>query len=97
VPARTFLPSSDGALDPPIALPDEHFVIAFVSSVQPLTDDTLQIGPIVVDMGNTSFQVPSAPDYIRKVQKCGTIEKKRKTRDAECGKLFRLARTGQSD
>jgi len=35
-----------------------------------------------VDMGNTSCQVPFAPDYIRKVQKRGTIGKKRKS--AKC-------------
>jgi hypothetical protein len=63
------------------------FVIALGSCVQPLTETAIQlaekIGPITVEMGNTSCQVPFAPDYIRrKVQKRGTIGKKRKT--AKC-------------
>lgn len=62
------------------------FVIAVGSYVQPLTDTALQlgekIGPVAVDMGNTSCQVPFAPDYIRKVQKRGAIGKKRKS--AKC-------------
>jgi hypothetical protein len=62
------------------------FVIAVGSYVQPLTDIALQIaekiGPVSVDMGNTSCQVPFAPDYIRKVQKRGAIGKKRKS--AKC-------------
>jgi hypothetical protein len=62
------------------------FVIAVGSFVQPLTDTAIQvgerIGPVSVDMGNTSCQVPFAPDYIRKVRKRGAIGKKRKT--AKC-------------
>lgn len=62
------------------------FVIAVGSYVQPLTDTALQlgekIGPLSIDMGNTSCQVPFAPDYIRKVQKRGTLGKKRKS--AKC-------------
>jgi 3-methyladenine DNA glycosylase AlkD len=62
------------------------FVIAVGSFVQPLTDTALQIaeriGPVTIDMGNTSCQVPFAPDYIRKVQKRGAIGKKRKS--AKC-------------
>lgn len=62
------------------------FVIAVGSYVQPLTDTAIQtaekIGRVTVDMGNTSCQVPFAPDYIRKVQKRGTIGKKRKS--AKC-------------
>ena len=62
------------------------FVIAVGSYVQPLTDTAIQtaekIGPITVDMGNTSCQVPFAPDSIRKVQKRGAIGKKRKS--AKC-------------
>jgi len=62
------------------------FVIAVGCYVQSLTDTALQlaekIGPVTVDMGNTSCQVPFAPDYIRKVQKRGTIGKKRKS--AKC-------------
>ena len=62
------------------------FVIAVGVYVKSLTETALQIGekigPVTVDMGNTSCQVPFAPDYIRKVQKRGTIGKKRKS--AKC-------------
>ena len=62
------------------------FVIAVGSYVKSLTSTALEfaekIGPVSVDMGNTSCQVPFAPDYIRKVQKRGTIGKKRKS--AKC-------------
>jgi 3-methyladenine DNA glycosylase AlkD len=58
------------------------FVIAVGSYVKPLTDTAIQtaekIGPVTADMGNTSCEVPSAPDYIRKVQQRGAIGKKRK-------------------
>ena len=37
-----------------------------------------KIGPVSVDMGDTACKVPYAPDYIQKVQKRGTIGKKRK-------------------
>ena len=59
------------------------FVIAVGSYVQALTDRALQagakIGPVTVDVGGTACKVPYAPEYIRKVQKRGTIGKKRKT------------------
>jgi hypothetical protein len=62
------------------------FVIAVGSYVRPLTDTALQlaekIGPDSIDMGNTSCQVPFAPDSIRKVQTRGAIGKKRKS--AKC-------------
>ncbi|MEY2520899.1 MAG: hypothetical protein QOF24_2658 [Verrucomicrobiota bacterium] len=62
------------------------FVIAVGSYVQPLTDLAIQIaekiGPVTIDMGSTSCQVPFAPDSIRKVQKRGAIGKKRKS--AKC-------------
>jgi hypothetical protein len=62
------------------------FVIAAGSYVRDLTDLALQagtaIGPVTVDMGGTACKVPSAPEYIRKVQQRGTIGKKRKT--AKC-------------
>jgi hypothetical protein len=41
-----------------------------------------KIDPVSVDMGNTSCQVPFAPDSIRKVQNRGAIGKKRKS--AKC-------------
>jgi 3-methyladenine DNA glycosylase AlkD len=59
------------------------FVIALGSYVRELTDEAIaageRIGTVYVDMGNTACKVPSAPDYIRKVQQRGTIGKKRKT------------------
>lgn len=59
------------------------FVIAVGSYVKSLTDLALQaaakIGPVSVDMGNTACKVPLATEYIQKVQKRGTIGKKRKT------------------
>ena len=62
------------------------FVIEVGSYVKPLTDTAIQtaekIGPVTADLGNNSCRVPFAPDYIRKVQKRGTIGKKRKT--AKC-------------
>jgi 3-methyladenine DNA glycosylase AlkD len=62
------------------------FVIALGSYVRSLTDTTIEtaekIGPVDVNMGDTSCEVPFAPDYIRKVQKRGTIGKKRKS--AKC-------------
>ena len=62
------------------------FVISVGSYVKALTDFAKQIGekvgPVTVDMGNTACEVPFAPDYIRKVEKRGTIGKKRKT--AKC-------------
>ena len=41
-----------------------------------------KVGRVTVDMGDTSCKVPSAPEYIRKVQQRGSIGKKRKT--AKC-------------
>lgn len=59
------------------------FVIAVGTYVAPLTDLALRIGESIgsvsVDMGDTSCQVPSAPDQIRKAQTRGAIGKKRKT------------------
>ncbi|HYJ04662.1 MAG TPA: DNA alkylation repair protein [Chthoniobacterales bacterium] len=62
------------------------FVIALGCYVKSLTETAIQtaekIGAVEVDMGDTSCEVPYAPDYIRKVQKRGTIGKKRKS--AKC-------------
>jgi hypothetical protein len=62
------------------------FVIAVGSYVKPLTDTAIltaeKIGPVSIDMGDTSCRVPFAPDYIKKVQKRGAIGKKRKS--AKC-------------
>lgn len=62
------------------------FVIAVGSYVKPLSEFAQQtakkIGPVTVDMGNTSCKVPFAPDYIQKAIKRGTLAKKRKS--AKC-------------
>ncbi|MBI3886043.1 MAG: DNA alkylation repair protein [Opitutae bacterium] len=62
------------------------FVVSVGSYVQPLTDLALQtaekMGPVTADLGNTACQIPSAADYIRKVEKHGSLGKKRKT--AKC-------------
>ena len=62
------------------------FVIAIGGYVNSMTDLAIKtgekIGNVEVDMGDTSCQVPYAPDYIRKIQKRGTIGKKRKS--AKC-------------
>ena len=62
------------------------FVIAVGCYVEELTALALQtagkIGRVSVDMGNTACEVPYAPEYIQKIQKRGTIGKKRKT--AKC-------------
>jgi 3-methyladenine DNA glycosylase AlkD len=62
------------------------FVIAVGCFVSPLTSDALQIaekiGQVTADLGPNSCQVPDAADYIRKVEKRGTIGKKRKS--AKC-------------
>jgi 3-methyladenine DNA glycosylase AlkD len=59
------------------------FVIAVGSYVKDLTELALQtgkaIGPVTVDMGDTACKVPSAPEYIEKVRKRGSLGKKRKT------------------
>ena len=62
------------------------FVIAVGSHVKTLTESAVavgeKIGPVTVDIGNTSCEVPFAPDSIRKVEKRGAIGKKRKA--AKC-------------
>lgn len=62
------------------------FVIAVGGYVASLTDTAIatgeKIGPVMCDLGNNSCQTPFAPDYIRKIQKRGTIGKKRKS--AKC-------------
>lgn len=59
------------------------FLIAAGSYVKALTEPALQaagkIGVVTVDMRGTACKVPSAADYIKKVQARGTIGKKRKT------------------
>ncbi len=62
------------------------FVIALGCYVKALSDVALQaaqaIGTVHVDMGKTACTVPSAAEYIRKVQARGAVGKKRTT--AKC-------------
>ncbi|MBI5385725.1 MAG: DNA alkylation repair protein [Verrucomicrobia bacterium] len=57
------------------------FMIAVGGYVKPLTALALQIsekiGPVTADLGNNQCQVPFAPDYIRKIQQRGAIEKRK--------------------
>jgi 3-methyladenine DNA glycosylase AlkD len=59
------------------------FVISVGAYVSELTAPAIQtatkIGKVSVDMGKTACQVPSAVEYIQKIQARGTIGKKRKT------------------
>ncbi|WP_339735700.1 DNA alkylation repair protein [uncultured Gimesia sp.] len=62
------------------------FVISAGCYINSLTAAAIQtakkIGTVSVDMGKTACSVPSAVEYIQKVQQRGTIGKKRKT--AKC-------------
>jgi len=59
------------------------FIIAVGCYVKSLTEFALQvgeaIGTVTANLGDNQCQIPSAPDYIRKVRKRGGIGKKRKT------------------
>jgi 3-methyladenine DNA glycosylase AlkD len=59
------------------------FVIAVGTYIKPLLKQAKaaakKIGAVSVDMGNTSCKVPLATAYIEKVEKAGTVGKKRKT------------------
>lgn len=58
------------------------FVIGLGTYVLPLSAEAKrvgrEIGPVFVDMGDTSCKTPFAPDYIEKSEQRGTIGKKRK-------------------
>lgn len=62
------------------------FVIAVGGYVEPLTKKATEvakkIGKVSVDMNGTACKVPSAPEYIEKMHKRGTLGRKRKT--AKC-------------
>ena len=62
------------------------FVIALGAYVASFTEPAIRIGekigPVAADLGDNECQIPFSPDYIRKVQKRGSIGKKRKT--AKC-------------
>ncbi|HMF14444.1 MAG TPA: DNA alkylation repair protein [Gemmataceae bacterium] len=59
------------------------FVIHVGSYVKTLTNAAVEaakrIGPVSVDMGGTACKVPSAVEYIKKIEARGAIGKKRKT------------------
>ena len=59
------------------------FLISVGSYVKALTDSAIsageKIGPVTAHLGNNSCAIPSAPEYIRKVEARGAIGKKRKT------------------
>lgn len=58
------------------------FLISVGAYVLALTDTAVEaarkIGPVMVDMGDTSCKVPAAQDYILKIKKAGKLGKKRK-------------------
>jgi len=59
------------------------FIIAVGSYIPELTsfakDTSKRIGTVMVDMGDTACKVPSAADYIMKVEDRGKLGKKKKT------------------
>ena len=60
-----------------------HFVISVGGYVQPLSkkakEAARKIGDVSVDMGGTACQVPSASEYIAKIEARGKLGQKRKT------------------
>ena len=59
------------------------FVIAVGSYVKPLSKQAKaaakQIGPVVVDVGDTECKIPLATAYIAKIELAGRLGRKRKT------------------
>jgi DNA alkylation repair enzyme len=59
------------------------FVIGVGGYIKELTKEAIEvskkIGDVYVDMGGTACKVPSAPDYIKKMEARGSIGKKKKT------------------
>jgi hypothetical protein len=59
------------------------FVIGVGGYIKELTKEAIEvskkIGDVYVDMGGTACKVPSAPDYIKKMEARGNIGKKKKT------------------
>jgi len=59
------------------------FVIGVGGYIKELTKEAIEvskkIGDVYVDMGGTACKVPSAPDYIKKMEVRGSIGKKKKT------------------
>jgi hypothetical protein len=59
------------------------FVIGVGGYIKELTKEAIEtskkIGDVYVDMRGTACKVPSAPDYIKKMEAKGYIGKKKKT------------------
>jgi 3-methyladenine DNA glycosylase AlkD len=59
------------------------FIIGAGSSIKDLTKEAIEtakrIGVVMVDMGGTACEVPSAIQYIKKIEERGNIGKKKKT------------------
>ena len=59
------------------------FVIAVGSYVRPLTEQAkataIQIGAVIVDLGDTDCKIPLAIAYIEKIESSGRLGQKRKT------------------
>jgi 3-methyladenine DNA glycosylase AlkD len=59
------------------------FIIAVGSYISPLSAEAIEtakkIGPVTVDVGDTSCKVPFAGDYIEKAKARGSLGKKKKT------------------
>jgi hypothetical protein len=59
------------------------FVIGVGGYIKELTKEAIEvskkIGDVYVDMGGTACKIPSAPDYIKKMEARGSIGKKKKT------------------
>lgn len=71
------------AESPDVAYQMNAFIISTGSCIRSLSAQATEvghrIGPLELDMGNTSCAVPFAPDYIAKVEARGAIGKKRKS------------------
>ena len=60
-----------------------NFIICTGGYIKELTKEAIatsqKIGTVMVDMGNTACKVPSARDYIKKMEAKGNLGKKKKT------------------
>lgn len=67
----------------PVRYAMNMYVISLAIYVGPLREAAIaaakKIGTVEVDMGDTSCQVPFAPDYIERAKQRGVFDKKRKT------------------
>jgi 3-methyladenine DNA glycosylase AlkD len=60
-----------------------NYIISVGAYVVPLSSEAIaaakRIGTVIIDMGDTSCQVPAAMDYIKKAKDRGSLGKKKKT------------------